>query len=564
MMALKPTCTLSLLAILAASLLLGVTPVGAISPAQSDTPVTLYAAAPTSITLDPLRISRFDDASRDLVENLFVGLTRFDPATRQIEPMIAESWEASDDGLTWTFHLRDDVQWVRYDPGTDSVTAVRPVQAGDFVYAVQRACNPLRPSPITANMMIVEGCQTVANAFPEVITDLFIAREIGARATGPYTLEIDIAVPTSYFPTLVSTSEFRPVPREAVSEEGDWTAAERVITSGPYVLNSRSASAMTLVRNPLWPDEFSGNVDQIDVTLTDAIASAAQYDMARLTPAEADALRSGSSDVLVSVPGGQITALGFATDRAVVDSAGARRALSLAIDRQALVDQVFPHEAIPATQFTPAGVVASPAFDGLTYDPAAARAALSAAGYPDCTGLPEPVIVLVPDEDPVWTELGQFLVDQWTVNLGCDAGLFEIMPLARTLMIELSHGTYDSETVTRSHSWITQWSADYPDANAWINDALHCRYGWIHTGRTCDQGDAALDRAVTEADPDARTADYAAAEEAMFGANGTFPVIPLFMSTATWIQQPWLADVNMVGAARFDLWTIDTDAQPAR
>ena len=560
----KHSFTLSLLAALAVSLLFSAAPAGAFPQGQSDIPVVLHMAASAGTTLDPLLISRFDPGSRDLVENLFVGLTRFDPTTQQIDPMIAESWSVSNDGLTWTFNLRDDIQWVRYDPNVGNVTAVRPVQAGDFVYAIQRACNPLRPSPITTNMMIVEGCQTVANAFPEVITDRFIARASGARATGPYTLEIDIAVPTAYFPTLVSTSEFRPVAREAVSEEGDWTAADRIITSGPYVLSNRSASAITLVRNPFWPGGMAGNIDQVEVTLTDAITSAAPYDMARLTLAQADSLRSTSADVLVSAPGGQLTMLGFALDRAVVQIPEARRALSLAIDRQALVDQVFPNQAVPATQFTPSGVVAAPTFDGLAYDPAAAQAALAAAGFPDCTNLPEPVIVLVPEEDPVWAEVGQFLVSQWTANLGCDAALFQVTPLARTLMIELSHGTYDSEIVTRSHSWITQWSADYPDANAWINDALHCRYGWIRTGRTCDQGDAALNRAVTEEDLDARTADYTDAEESMFGANGSFPVIPLFVSTTTWIQQPWLSDVNEYGASRFDLWTLDADAQPVR
>ncbi|HML20021.1 MAG TPA: ABC transporter substrate-binding protein [Aggregatilinea sp.] len=560
----KRTITLYLLAALVVSLSLSVAPVAAYPQAQSDTPVTLYTAAATTTTLDPLLISRFDPTSHDLVENLFVGLTRFDPVTQQVEPMIAESWSVSDDGLTWTFNLRDDIQWVRYDAGTDAVTAVRPIQAGDFVYAIQRACNPLRPSPVTTNMMLVQGCQTVANAFPEVITDLMIAREIGVRATGPYTLEIDIVVPASYFPTLVSTSEFRPVAREAVADEGDWTSAERIITSGPYALKSRSASAMTLVRNSLWPDAFSGNVDQIEVALTDAIGSAVPYDMVRLTAAEADALRTSASSALAATPANQITALGFATDRAVVDSTDARRAFSLAIDRQALIDQFFPNQAVPALAFTPAGVAAAPDVEGLGFDPAAARAAFAAAGYPDCTNLPEQIIVLVPEEDPIWTTAGQFLVDQWVANLGCAANMFQVVPLERKLMIELSHGTYDSEAVTRSHSWIVQWSADYPDANAWINDALHCRYGWISTGRACDQGDSALDRAVTEEDLDARTQDYATAEEAMFGPNGTFPVIPLFVTTTTWIQQPWLTDVNEYGAARFDLWTIDPDAQSAR
>ena len=68
---------------------------------------------------------------------------------------------------------------------------MRPVAAGDVVYAIQRACDPLRPSPVTANLMIVKGCLRLPTRFPEIIDDLFIAREIGVRATGPNTLEID-------------------------------------------------------------------------------------------------------------------------------------------------------------------------------------------------------------------------------------------------------------------------------------------------------------------------------------------------------------------------------------
>ena len=134
-------------------------------------------AATAPADLDPALVSRFDTSARDLVENLFIGLTRFDPQTQTIEPALAASWTVSPDGLTWTFELRQDVQWVRYDSESGEVEAVRPVAAGDFVYAVQRACDPLRPSPVTANLMIIRGCQTVAYAFPELIDDVFIGEE---------------------------------------------------------------------------------------------------------------------------------------------------------------------------------------------------------------------------------------------------------------------------------------------------------------------------------------------------------------------------------------------------
>jgi oligopeptide transport system substrate-binding protein len=514
------------------------------------------------VNLDPVQLSRFDANARDLVENLFVGLTRFNPVTQQAEPMIAKDWSVSDDDLTWTFNLRDDIQWVRYDPNIQAAVAVRPVVAGDFVYAIQRACDPLRPSPVTANLMIVKGCQTVANAFPQIINDLFIAREIGVRATGPNTLEIDLLFPASYFPSLLSTPEFRPLPRESVrAGESNWTTLPSLMTSGPYVLASWTPEHMTLARNPFWPDAYSGNVERVDITLA-ATTSPAQIDMARLVPDQIAAVRASSPGLLHIAPGTTLTMLGFSFDRNMVSTPEIRRALSEAIDRNALVQQFFPDQALPVTQFTPPGVVAAPELDNTLFDPTAALANYSAAGYDGCNNVPESLIVLVPEEDPQLADLAQAITQQWATNLGCNPVLFKIKSLPRTLMIELAHSTYDPDKVTRSHIWLATWSPDYPDANAWIADALHCRFGYIRTGRACGKADDLLDRASFEPDPAVRVNLYAQAEQLLFGPDGDFPVIPLYISSSAWLQQPWLSGVNGYGSARYDLWQLDSAARP--
>jgi ABC-type oligopeptide transport system substrate-binding subunit len=101
------------------------------------------------------------------VENLFVGLTRFRHASSEAEPYLAERWEISPDGLTWTFHLRRDLFWVK--PGFQmgrrafSVPAppeiYRPVIADDVVFALQRACDPATRTPGVLVLFIVEGCE---------------------------------------------------------------------------------------------------------------------------------------------------------------------------------------------------------------------------------------------------------------------------------------------------------------------------------------------------------------------------------------------------------------------
>lgn len=538
-------------------------------PDQDGEPVTLHLAMPGPGNLDPVQISRFDPQTRDLVENLFVGLTRFDPLTRQIEPMLAESWSVSQDNLTWTFTLRDDIQWVRFDAATQQTVAVRPVVAGDVVYAIQRACDPLRPSPLTANLMIIKGCYMVANAFPEVINDLFIAREIGVRATGPTTLEIDLLFPAVYFPSLLSTPEFRPLPRESVRvAEDQWATTPALMTSGPYVMQAWKTGHMLLARNPYWPDSYTGNVERVEVAVGNGVSSAVdlfargQVDTARLAPEQITTAQAAFPDEVRITAGTTLTVLGFSYDRDMVVTPEVRRALALAIDRDMLVRQFFPDQAVrPVTQFTPPGLVAAPTIDNILYQPTAAQVNYSAAGYEGCNNVQEVLITLVPDDDPRWTEIAQFITQQWSAVLGCSPALFKIEALPRTLMIELAHSAYDPEKVTRSHIWMTTWSADYPDASAWLADALHCRFGYIRTGRACSAADDKMDLAGLEPDPAKRADLYAQAEQLLFGPEGDFPVIPLFISTAAWLQQPWLQRVNEVGPARYDLWQIDTDAR---
>jgi len=535
----------------------------AASPAPQDSADTLRLAMPQPETLDPLLQSRFDPYTRDVTENLFVGLTRFNPYSGQVEPMLAKSWEVSADGLTWTFDLREDIQWVRYDAQRATVEAVRPVTAGDVVYAVQRGCDPTRPGPVTTNLMVVQGCLTVANAFPEVVNDLFIAREIGMRATGPHTLEIQLLFPTSYLPSLLSTPEFFPIPREAATGSAEWTKTPGLLTNGPYALQNWSAAGMTLVRNPHWPDPVEGTIAEVAITFTSesltalTLAASGRTDFARLPASQIADAQSRLPDRLHIGQGSTLILVGFSYERTLVDQTEVRRALSAALDRRALAQQVSDGQFLPASQFTPAGIVAAPSSPAMPdANPGAAQDSYSAAGYSGCAGVPEPLRLRVPDDDPVWLEIGQALAGQWSAALGCTPALFSVEGLSRTLLIELAHSTYDAEIVARPHAWLATWSADYPDAHAWLNDALHCRYGYFRTGRECDQADAALDSAANTLDSAARAQTYEQVERLFFGAEGTYPVIPLLFSVNAWLQSPDLSGVNQVGAARFDRWSL--------
>ncbi|CAG1002400.1 partial Dipeptide-binding protein DppE, partial [Anaerolineae bacterium] len=166
---------------------------------QADTPVTLDAAVSSEIsTLDPALAS--DTVSLTPIENLFLGLTDVDPFTNEVVPELAKSWAVSDDGTVWTFQLRSDVNWMRYDPASETAGVVRPVVAGDFVYGIKRTCDPrLGGYYGTVAAKVISGCdiinQTPANGLTD---DLVYGDTIKVQALDEQTLEITLQFPAAF------------------------------------------------------------------------------------------------------------------------------------------------------------------------------------------------------------------------------------------------------------------------------------------------------------------------------------------------------------------------------
>ncbi|MCA9977629.1 MAG: hypothetical protein KC413_17840, partial [Anaerolineales bacterium] len=156
-------------------------------------------------TLDPQTAE--DATSINYIENLFVHLTNYDLETSEVVPEAATSWEISDDGLVYTFHLRTDIPWVRHNPVTgetiqevDEEGNLRFVTANDFAYSIKRACDPNIGSYYSSVVAPqISGCSEVLNyedptAIPQDLLDA-----IGVTAPDEATLVIDLAFPAGYF-----------------------------------------------------------------------------------------------------------------------------------------------------------------------------------------------------------------------------------------------------------------------------------------------------------------------------------------------------------------------------
>lgn len=517
--------------------------------------------------LDPVQLSRFDMESRDLVENLFVGLTRFNSRTGQIDPWLAESWSVSEDGLTWTFQLRDDIQWVTVKNGTPE--AVRPVVAADVVFAIHRACDPDRPSPVAANIYMIEGCRTFAN--PTSLEKLDPHQVIGVRAVDETTVEFDLVFPASFFLTMTSLPEFRPLPAEFVDDiAGLWFRPDNIVTSAAWFISEWQPNVMmTLERNPFWPDDFEGNLETVEVRFDvglDVITSElvnGTIDFARLDPLLVGTLQNQKPELLQSREGLTLTLLGFSYN--IVNAEGAlvvspldnplvRRALALGLDRDTLAQTVYGIAARGTSHFTPRSAMAGPSSPGASFDPSTAQQLLTQAGYPACAGFGQ-LPIAVTEEDFL---LAQNIVAQWQANLGCPQEVFLITPIPRRDVLTSAHNTVDvAEGGVRYPLWIISWSADYPDAQAWIADALHCEYGYLRAGRVCDRLDEFMNQAGTSLDNNLRFAAYNQIENEFFGSQGSFPVIPLIFEQYWTAQDPQLTGVSSYGQLQFDRWTLE-------
>lgn len=524
---------------------------------------TVVIAMQPPADLEAATISRFDENKRDILENLFVGLTRFNANSGQIEPYLAKDWTVSPDGLTWTFNLRDDIQWVEVQNGEP--TAVRPVVAGDIVFAIQRACDPNRPSPVTSNMAIIVGCREVATALDSwEITQEALDQRIGVKALDDQTVEFKLLFPAAYFLTLTALPEFRPLPPERVIGSNLWPVGTDMLTSSAWVVTSWDALQMTLEANPFWPLEREGNLDSVTIRFdvgADVLPS--RFASGDVTIARTDALTAASigatDSSLVKIGEGEtLTLLGFSMEYPDLNNPLLRRALALAIDHDYIAQNVVVGDAkfLAATRFTPRSVIAAPSAPGAGFDPVTAQSLLAESGHANCS-FSERLRIAV-ENDAIATLVAQLTIQQWQINLGCSDGTFELVVLTRQEVVNNVHANIDfGEEQTRHPLWFITWSADYPDANAWAADALHCQFGYLRVGRACDNTDVLFDQAGLNSDIRSRLDAYTRAETELFGPSGSFPVIPIVINSQIRVQQKWLSGVANYGPFQFDRWVVN-------
>lgn len=509
--------------------------------------------------LDPGLAER--QSQLDLSQNLFAGLTNFNPTTNTIEPELAQTWAVSDDGLTWTFNLRDDIYWVRPRsprPGSEelwSAIPIRPVTAEDVVYAVRRQCSRQVETSLALSLFLVEGCQAVFTTLEPTEEDLQL---IGVEAISPTLLEVRLTKPAGYFLTLTSMPFFQPVPNDLVEEMGNewldaigeystgWQTPDNLVTSGPYLpLTSRLTSqSLVLNRNPLWPADLDrqGNVDVINVNFLDDDQDAFEMwqdrllDIAPLPSTEREVFMQRSAARVQTIPDQVLFYLGFNFNSGVFREPEVRRAFSAAINRQELIDELYNGRGLVMRHATVPGIVAAIPVDelGVGYSPDYARQQMAASSFRSCRLMSE-ITFLVSSAD-LSLRQAEIIRDMWVEELDClkESISIEQVPFGQLLVRTLS------DSSSRPDMWELAWAPTFPDANNLITDLLHCQDSENRQTRECSDADSLLSRARTAVDAGERTALYRQAESVFFNETGSFPIAPLYIRAREVVIHDWV------------------------
>jgi len=539
-------------------------------------PVTLNLNLGTEPpTLDPSLAT--DTTSVDIQENLFIGLTNFNPVTNEVEPYLATSWdiaENADGEQTWTFHLRDDVPWVKYDPISGETTQEvdadgnpRFVNAYDVEYGVKRTVDPATGSDYAYVTYVIKNAAAINGGDEELTID-----DLGVKALDETTVEFTLEYPAGYFDGISTMWIVKPMPAWAIDEWGDkWTEAGLIVTSGPYVLESWiHGGELSLVKNPLWIAADSVQIERVDfVMITEASTSFALYENNELDSTgvplpEMDRVKADPvlSEELRIAPVPCTYYYGFTNIKPPLDDVRVRRAFSQAIDRQSLADNVLKGGQIPATSFAPPGIFGAPepGTVGLGYDAAAAKASLQE--YLDEKGMTIDEfnaldVVMMHNTSEGHARIAAAIQQMWADVLGVTV---RVENQEWAVYLDTLKNTTPLEDMP--HIWRLGWCADYPDENNWVHEVFNADAGANRLRREAGEFDALTAAAGIEPDPAKRAEMYAEAERLLTEVETAYA--PIYHYTSVNVSKPWLTrNFPAIGGIDIYNWTVDMDAKLA-
>uniref|UniRef100_UPI000463F8C7 peptide ABC transporter substrate-binding protein n=1 Tax=Borrelia persica TaxID=44448 RepID=UPI000463F8C7 len=364
-------------------------------------------AEPTSI--DP-QFNK-DTVGTQIINEMFVGIVRTDPKTSGYKPGLAKSWDISSDGKVYTFHLRDDLVW------SDGV----PITAEGIRKSYLRVLNKESNAPYADEVMyaIKNGHAYFEGKVSE--------SELGIKAINDKTIEFSLESPKPYFLNMLIYRVFIPVPIHVVERYGDgWVNPENIVVSGAFTLKDRvPGSSITVERNPRYYDALNVEIDEITFFTTDNASTSyhmyqnGEIDFMFNQTIPADLIKDVRlRDDYYEGPFNALYYYPFNITVKPLDDVRVRKALTLAIDRKTITDQVTANGAIPTRAATPNYEYYTYGKNLPLFDPKYARKLLAEAGYPDGKNFPK--LKLLYNTNSLHKKVAEFVQNGWKSVLNID------------------------------------------------------------------------------------------------------------------------------------------------
>lgn len=452
---------------------------------------------------------------------LFEGLVSEDPVDLHPVPAVAEHWNISPDGQRYTFFLRPSAKWSNGDP----------VTANDFVSSFKRILTPSLGARYAYLLFIIEQAEPFSKG---KIADF---AQVGVTAIDDQTLQIRLEHPSPTFLSLLTLAPFMPVHLPTIAKHGPiadrgnpWTKPGSLVSNGPFVLKEWNLNQqMTLAKSPTYWDAATVRLKEI-----------------RLHPgesrdAEERAFRSGQLHLTESLPPSKIDTwradpthrlridayLGtefyrINVNRPFLNDRRVRRALALAVDRDAIVTKILRGDQNPAHAFTPPETAGYTATAQIPTDFNAARALLIEAGYPGGKGAPQ--IDLRFNTSESHRAVAEAIQEMWRRELGLDVRLAN--QENNSLLAARTSGDFQ---ILRS-PWIGDTVDPLTFLGIWTSDSGNNYTGWKNP-----LFDQLLFEAARTSDASTRNALFQKAEALLLDEA---PLIPIYHYNHVFLIQP--------------------------
>lgn len=482
-----------------------------------------------------------DTVSFTVFNNVNEGLYRLDKDSQPVPALAQEEATVSEDGLEYTFKLREDATWSNGDP----------VTAKDFVYAWKRVVDPATAASYS---YLFEGIKNAT----AIISEGADPETLGVEAISDYELKVTMETPVPYFVSLMAFPTFFPQNEAFVEEQGDkyGTSAETMVFNGPFTFTEWDGTNLnwTYEKNDDYWDAENVFLEQINVEVIKETSTAlnlydsGQIDRVNLTGEFAKQYKDNADYTVETEARTSYLQLNQERDgkETLLANENLRKAIATSYDHELLVNEILANGSQTVGGLVPSELASNPTSgedfraesgDYLAFDADAAKEYWEAAKTE--LGTDTITLELLGDDDESNKKIGAYMKDQIETNLPGVKITLKNVPFKSRLELQTKQ---DYDLV------LGGWGADFADPVNFI-DLMTSESPYNRSSYSNAEFDelVALSKGENATDVDARWTNLLDAEKILLDEAG---VAPLFQRAAATLQKEYVKDIynHQVGA----------------